>query len=57
MKTLDLFTLVAALPTHIASTLPEVIPLDGIRPRDAIRMDTVLDKPLVLQLGKVKKLT
>ena len=54
MKTLDLFTLVAALPTHIASTLPEVIPLDGIRPRDAIRMDTVLDKPLVLQLGKVE---
>ena len=53
LKSLDFFTVVAAIPTKIANTLPSVIPVSGIRTRDNIRMDTILDEPLLLRLGKV----
>lgn len=53
LKSLDLFSVAAALPLRVAQTLPSVIPLTGIRTRDSIRMDAIIDEPLLLRLGKV----
>lgn len=49
----DLFSVGAALPIHIASSLPEIICLDGICPRDRVQMHSILEAPLMLRLGQV----
>ena len=52
---LELFSLVAALPVRLASTLPAKIPVSQFKPRSQIFMAAVADKPLLLRLGPVSR--